>query len=65
LTASRVESRGQRFADGGYSLVIFILDCLGRVEELETQIQCSAEEVIPAAKGIKAKGGWASSPSPI
>jgi hypothetical protein len=64
LTASRVEGWEQRFADAGYSLVVFIFDCFGQVEELETQIQRFGEEVIPAVKGIKAKGGWASWPSP-
>ena len=55
----------QRFADAGYSLVVLIFDCHGRVEELEEQIQRFGEEVIPAAKGIKAKGGWATTPSPM
>jgi probable F420-dependent oxidoreductase len=62
--ADDVLSDLQRFADAGYSLVVLIFDCLGQVEELETQIQRFGEEVIPAAKGIKAKGGWASTPSP-
>jgi alkanesulfonate monooxygenase SsuD/methylene tetrahydromethanopterin reductase-like flavin-dependent oxidoreductase (luciferase family) len=62
--AEQLLSDLQRFADAGYSLVVLIFDCLGRVEELETQIQRFGEEVIPAAKGIRAKGGWAGTPSP-
>jgi probable F420-dependent oxidoreductase len=58
-TAEEVLSDLQRFADAGYSLVVLIFDCFGRVDELETQIQRFGEEVIPAAKRIKAKGGWA------
>ena len=62
--ADQVLSDLQRFADAGYSLVVLFFDCFGRVEELETQIQRFGEEVIPAAKGIKAKGGWGSTPFP-
>jgi len=43
---------------------VFILDCFGRVEELEAQIQLFGEEVINPARRIRAKGGWASSPIP-
>jgi probable F420-dependent oxidoreductase len=57
-TAEQVLSDLERFADQGYSLVVIIFDALGRVEELENQIQRFGEEVIPAARGIKAKGGW-------
>jgi hypothetical protein len=63
--ADQVLSDLQRFADAGYSLVVLIFDCSGRVAELEEQIQRFGEEVIPAARVIKAKGGWASTPSPI
>jgi hypothetical protein len=54
----------QRFANAGYSLAVLILDCFGRVEELEAQIQLFGEEVINPARRIRAKGGWASSPIP-
>jgi probable F420-dependent oxidoreductase len=63
--AEQVLSDLQRFADAGYSLVVLIFDCSGQVEELEEQIQRFGEEVIPPARGIKAKGGWATTPSPI
>ena len=38
--------------------MVIIFDALGRVEELEEQIQRFGEEVIPAARAIRAKGGW-------
>ncbi len=38
---------------------MIIFDAMGRVEELEEQIQLRfGEEVIPAARAIRAKGGW-------
>jgi probable F420-dependent oxidoreductase len=57
-TPEQVLSDLQRFADQGYWLVVIIFDALGRVEELEEQIQRFGEDVIPAARGIKARGGW-------
>jgi probable F420-dependent oxidoreductase len=57
-TAEQVLSDLQRFADQGYWLVVIIFDAMGRVEELEEQIQRFGEEVIPAAHAIKAKGEW-------
>ncbi|HTQ24181.1 MAG TPA: TIGR03619 family F420-dependent LLM class oxidoreductase [Candidatus Binataceae bacterium] len=54
----------QRFADAGYSLAVFILDCFGKAEELEAQIQRFGEEVIKPARSIRARGGWASTPVP-
>jgi hypothetical protein len=42
----------QRFADQSYWLVVIILDALGRVEELEEQIQRFGEDVLPAARGV-------------
>jgi probable F420-dependent oxidoreductase len=56
--AEQVLSDLQRFADQGYWLVVIIFDAMGRVEELEQQIQRFGEEVIPAARAIRAKGGW-------
>jgi hypothetical protein len=50
----------QRFAEQGYRLVVIIFDALGKVEELEEQIQRFGEDVIPAAHGVKARGGWSS-----
>jgi probable F420-dependent oxidoreductase len=61
-TAEQVLSDLQRFADAGYSLAVCLFDCSGRVEELEEQIQRFGEQIIPSAKGINAKGGWASAP---
>jgi len=63
-SAEDVLSDLQRFANAGYSLAVLILDCFGRVEELEAQIQLFGEEVINPARRIRAKGGWASSPIP-
>lgn len=63
-SAQQVLSDLQRFADAGYSLVVFIFDCFGRAEELETQIERFGDEVIKPAKSIRAKGGWATSPVP-
>ena len=57
-TAEQVLSDLEGFANQGYSLVVIIFDALGRVAELEAQIQHFGEEVIPAAHTIKAKGGW-------
>jgi hypothetical protein len=48
----------QRFADQGYWLIVIIFDALGKVDELEEQIQRFGEDVIPAARGIKVRGGW-------
>ena len=63
-SADQVLSDLQRFADAGYSLVVFIFDCFGRIDELETQIQRFGEEIIRPAAGICARGGWALSPVP-
>jgi probable F420-dependent oxidoreductase len=57
-TAEQVLSDLQRFADQGYWLIVIIFDAGGTVEGLEEQIQRFGEEVIPAARAIKAKGGW-------
>ena len=57
-SADQVLSDLERFANAGYSLVVIIFDCNGRVEELAEQIQRFGEEIIPAARQIKAKGGW-------
>jgi probable F420-dependent oxidoreductase len=60
--AEQVLSDLERLAEAGYSLVVCLFDCpSGRIEELEEQIQRFAEEILPAAKGIKAKGGWQAS----
>jgi alkanesulfonate monooxygenase SsuD/methylene tetrahydromethanopterin reductase-like flavin-dependent oxidoreductase (luciferase family) len=57
-TAEQVLSDLQRFADQGYWLLVIIFDAGGTVEGLEEQIQRFGEDVIPAARAIKAKGGW-------
>jgi len=64
-SGEQVLSDLQRFADAGYSLVVFIFDCFGRIEELEMQIQRFGEEIISPAAAIRAKGGWALSPVPV
>jgi len=61
-TAAEVLADLQRFADAGYSLAVFILDCFGKADELEAQVQRFAEEVIEPARSIRARGGWASAP---
>ncbi|HEY2525781.1 MAG TPA: TIGR03619 family F420-dependent LLM class oxidoreductase [Candidatus Binataceae bacterium] len=63
-SAADVLSDLQRFADAGYSLAVLILDCFGKAEELEAQIQRFGEEVIKPARSIRARGGWASTPVP-
>src|SRR5579885_304445 len=63
-TADQVLADLERFAAAGYSLVVFIFDCFGKVEELETQIQRFGEEIIRPAAGIRARGGWAPAPVP-
>jgi len=57
-SADQILSDLARFAEAGYSLVVVIFDCNGRIEELGEQIQLFGEEIIPAARGIKAAGGW-------
>ena len=49
----------QRYADAGYSLVVFIFDCpSGQVAELEEQVERIGAEVIPHARFIQPAGGW-------
>jgi probable F420-dependent oxidoreductase len=57
-TREQVLSDLQRFADQGYWLIVIIFDAGGTVEGLKEQIQRFGEEIIPAARAIKAKGGW-------
>ena len=59
--AKQVLSDLQRFADAGYSLVVLIFDCYGRVEELEEQLQRFGEEVIPPLRGLRPR---AAGPAP-
>ena len=49
----------QRFADAGYSLVVFIFDCpSGEMAELREQVERIGAEVMPAAREIKVAGEW-------
>jgi probable F420-dependent oxidoreductase len=49
----------RRFANAGYSMVVALFDCpSGTVDELLEQIDRAGHDVIPAAAGIAADGGW-------
>jgi hypothetical protein len=48
-----------RFAAAGYSLVVANFDCPSHtVDELCEQIERAGRDVLPAAAGISAAGGW-------
>lgn len=58
-SAEQVLEDLERFAAAGYSLVVAAFDCpSGEVAELREQIARAGHEVVPAARGIEAAGGW-------
>jgi probable F420-dependent oxidoreductase len=58
-TAEQILADLVRFANAGYSLVIFFFDCpSGTMAEQEEQMQRFGQEVIPEAAKLTPHGGW-------
>ncbi|MEX2627315.1 MAG: TIGR03619 family F420-dependent LLM class oxidoreductase [Ilumatobacteraceae bacterium] len=60
-SAEQVLADIEEFARAGYSLLVCKMDCpSGELTELLEQIERVGEEIVPAAAGIDAVGGWRS-----
>lgn len=60
-TAEQVLGDLEEFVAAGYSLVVCKMDCpSGELAELFEQLERVGDEIIPAAVGIEAAGGWRS-----
>jgi probable F420-dependent oxidoreductase len=60
-TADQVLADIEEFARAGYSLLVCKMDCpTGELAELREQLERVGEEIIPAAAGVDASGGWRS-----